>query len=222
MDISDPILASKITNLLGATILTTTFLVVGYRRLRACVGAYGLHSFLLACVAAEVGFFTGFVHLYIAALLTIVIKVIIIPRVLNRIIERINVKREVDLYVNVPSSLLISGGLAILAYFVTQPIAGLGSLITRNCLAVSIAVMLIGLFIMITRVQALSQIIGLLTLENGLFLGAIATTYGMPLIVEIGVFFDVLVGVLILVVFMNRINQKFITLDTKRMRQLRG
>ena len=218
----DPLLASKIINLFGATVLVTTFLIVGYRRLQACVGAYALQSFLLALVAAVVAFYTGFAHLYAAAALTVLIKVVVIPRALERVIQRINVKREVELYVNVPSSLLIAGALTILAYYVTQPIAGHGSLITQSCLAVSIAVMLIGLFVMISRVQALSQVIGLLVLENGLFLGAIATTYGMPLIVEIGVFFDVLVGVLILVVFVNRINRKFITSDTQAMRHLRG
>ena len=218
----DPLLSSKVINLLGATILVTTYLQVSYRRLEACVDAYALHSFLLAVLAAVVAFVTGFSHLYVAALLTLAIKTVFVPAALKRIIKKINVKREVELYVDIPSSLLISGALTILAYYVTQPIVGPGTLLTRNCLAVSIAVILIGFFIMISRVKALSQIIGLLTLENGLFLGAIATTYGMPLIVEIGIFFDILMGVLLLVVFMNRINRAFVTLNTKELRRLRG
>jgi len=218
----DALAASKIINLLAAAILVTTYLQVSYQRLEACVEAYALHSFLLAVLAAVVAYATGFSHLYVAALLTFVIKSLIAPAALKQIIRRIHVKREVELYVNIPSSLLISGGLTILAYYVMQPISGPVTLLTRNCLAVSIAVILIGMFVMIARVKAISQILGLLTLENGIFLGAIATTYGMPLIVEIGIFFDVLMGVLLLVVFSNRINRTFVTLNTKALRKLRG
>jgi hydrogenase-4 component E len=215
-------MASKIINLLAAAVLVTTYLQVSYQRLEACVDAYALHSFLLAVLAGVVAYVTGFSHLYVAAFLTLIIKSVYAPRVLKQIIKRIQVKREVELYVNIPTSLLISGGLTILAYYVTQPISGPVTLLTRNCLAVSIAVILIGMFVMITRVKAISQILGFLTLENGLFLGAIATTYGMPLIVEIGIFFDVLMGILILVVFLNRINRTFITLNTKELRRLKG
>jgi hydrogenase-4 component E len=218
----DTLVVSKAINLLAAAVLVTTYLQVSYQRLEACVEAYALHSFLLALLAAVVGYATGFWHLYVAALLTFVIKSVFAPAALKQVISRINVKREVELYVNIPTSLLISGGLTILAYYVTQPISGPVTLLTRNCLAVSIAVILIGMLLMITRVKAISQIIGLLTLENGLFLGAIATTYGMPLIVEIGIFFDVLMGVLILVVFINRINRTFVTLNTKELRRLKG
>jgi hydrogenase-4 component E len=168
-----------------------------------------------------VAWFTDSPQIYIVALLTIAVKVIAIPRILVYVMDRINVSREVELLVNTPASLLVAGGLAMLAYFITEPIISHGSLITRNCLAISIAVALIGFFIMISRRKAISQIMGLMVIENGLFLAAISTTYGMPLIVEIGVFFDILVGVLIMGVFAFQINRTFETIDTGILRRLR-
>jgi hydrogenase-4 component E len=137
------------------------------------------------------------------------------------VMRRIKVEREVDPMVNIPTSLLISGGLAVLAYYVTEPLIAHGEAITRNALALSLAVVLIGFFIMISRRKAMTQVIGLLIMENGLFMAAISLTYGMPLIVELGIFFDVLVAVLIMGVFAFRINNTFDSLDTSFLRRLR-
>ena len=126
-----------------------------------------------------------------------------------------------ELLVNIPASLLISGGLAIVAYYITEPMIAHGTVITRNCLAISLAVVLIGFFVMISRRKAITQVMGLLMMENGLFLAAISLTYGMPMIVEIGVFFDILVGALIMGVFAFRINRTFETIDTGILKRLR-
>jgi hydrogenase-4 component E len=135
--------------------------------------------------------------------------------------ERINVSKEVEPSVRTPSSLLIAGGMAILAYYVAEPLIRTGATITAGLLALSLAVVLIGLFIMISRKKAITQVIGLLVMENGLFMAAISLSYGMPLIVELGIFFDVLVAVLIMGVFVFRINRTFETLDTSFLRRLR-
>jgi hydrogenase-4 component E len=214
-------LGSNIINGLAVVIFLTTFLIVAQSRMYPWVNIYAIQSLALSLLAAAVAWFTDSPQIYIVALLTIAVKVIAIPRILLYVMDRIKVSREVEALVNTPASLLVAGGLAMLAYFITEPIISHGSLITRNCLAISIAVALIGFFIMISRRKAISQIMGLMVIENGLFLAAISTTYGMPLIVEIGVFFDILVGVLIMGIFAFQINKTFETIDTGILRRLR-
>lgn len=217
----EQLLETNIINGLAAIIILTTFLAVASNRMYSLVNIYALQSFTLGILAVAVAYFTGSDHIYIVAVLAIIIKSAVIPRILVYVMDRIKVDREVELLVNIPASLLISGSLAILAYFITEPLIAHGSAITRNCLAISIAVMLIGLFTMISRRKAITQIIGLMIMENGLFLAAISTTYGMPMIVEIGIFFDILVGVLIMGIFAFRINRTFETMDTGFLRRLR-
>ena len=215
------ILGTDIVNGLAVIVFLATFLVVWSTRMHTMVNYYAIQSLALGLVAAAIAYFTNSPQIYIVALLTIAIKALVIPRMLTYIMETIHVEREVELLISVPASLLASGGLAILAYFITEPIILHGAAISRNCLAISIAVVLIGFLLMITRRKALTQIIGLMVMENGLFLAAIALTYGMPMIVEIGVFFDILVGALIMGVFAFRINRTFETVDTGILRRLR-
>jgi hydrogenase-4 component E len=221
MDAITPYIASQIVDLCSALLLLTSFAIVAQRRLSACVDLFALQSFFLGLTAACVAFFTGIHHIYIAAALTIVIKVVIIPRILKNVIERLNVTRELVMHINVPSGLLICGVLVILAFFITQPIIPLGFLLTRDSLAIALAIVLIGLFTMISRKKAVTQMIGFLMMENGLFLGATAATYGMPLIVELGVFFDVLVAGLILGIYTHRIQDAFDSVDTSRLTALK-
>jgi len=186
-------------------LLLTCFAIVAQRQLSTCVDLFVLQSIFLAMTAALVAFLTGIHHIYIAAVLTIIIKVVIIPRVLRQVIERSDVKRETDMYVNVSTGVLICGALVILAVFVNQPFIALGFLLTRDSLAIALAIILIGFFLMIVRKRAVTQVIGFLVLENGLFLGATAAAYGMPLIVELGIFFDVLVGAVVFGVYSNQL-----------------
>jgi hydrogenase-4 component E len=194
-----------VTDLGSVLLLVTCFAIVAQRQLSVCVKFFILQSVILAMTATFVAFTTGISHIYIAAVLTIVIKVIIIPRVLTRVIERSDVKRETDMYMNVPTGVLICGALVILAVFVVQPFLEPSFLLTRDSLVIALATMLIGFFIMIIRKRAITQVIGFLVMENGLFLGATAAAYGMPLIVELGIFFDVLVGALVFGVYSNQL-----------------
>jgi len=214
-------LGNNIINGLAVVIFLTTFIIVAHTRLYPWVSTYAIQSLALGLLATAVAYFTDSFHIYIVAALAIIIKSVIIPRFLRYTMDRIRVDKEVEMLVNVPASLLISGGLAILSYYITEPIIVQGNVITKNCLAISIAVVLIGFFIMITRRKAITQNMGLMVMENGLFLAAIATSYGMPLIVEIGIFFDILVGVLIMGVFAFQINRTFETVDTGILRRLR-
>ena len=208
---------SQWVNIFSMFILVITFAILSQRRLSACVDLFAWQSLALSVTAALVAFLTGNGHLYIAALLTILVKAVIIPFILRRIIVRLNVTRELLFNINIPSSLLICGALVILAFAVVQPIIQFGSLLTRESLAIALAIILIGFFMMISRKKAVTQVVGFLVVENGIFLGATVAAYGMPLIVEFGIFFDVLVAAIIVGIFTQRIQDTFDSVDTSKL-----
>ena len=216
-----PDIGSQMVDLCAALLLVTCFAIVAQRRLSACVDVFALQSVFLAVTAALVAFLTGIHHIYVAAVLTVVIKVLVIPRILKKVIERLNVTRELVMNVNIPAGLLICGALVILAFFITQPIIPLGFLLTRDSLSIALAIVLIGFFTMIARKKAVTQVIGFLVMENGLFLGATVAAHGMPLIVELGIFFDVLVAVLIIGIYTHRIQDAFDSVDTSKLTVLK-
>jgi hydrogenase-4 component E len=211
----------NVINGLAALVLLCAFVAVSSSRMQALVRTFAIQSLALGVLAASVAFFTGSAHIYVVAGLTIGLKAFLIPRMLAYVMKRIKIEKEEDPLLKIPSSLLVCGGLAVLAYYVTEPLIAHGEAITRNVLALSLAVVLIGFFLMISRRKAITQVVGLLIMENGLFMAAISVTYGMPLIVELGIFFDVLVAVLIMGVFAFRINNTFDSLDTFFLRRLR-
>ena len=218
---SDLVLGTKMMSLIIAFILVSTFMILGSTRLYSCVRAFGIQSFLLASVAGIVAFSTGRADIYIVALLTLVIKSAIIPYVFIYIIREIKVKREIELYVNVSPSLIIGGVLVVISYYLVRSINIITEL-SGFALSASMSLVSIGLFIMISRKKAIMQMMGILIMENGLFLGAISLTYGMPLLVELGIFFDVLIGVLIMGILIFRINRTFECIDTDMLKTLIG
>jgi hydrogenase-4 component E len=213
--------ASDLVNLCSMLLLLTSFGIVAQRRLSACVDLFALQSVFLALAAALVAFFTGLTHIYVAALLAIAIKAVVIPRILKRVIEHVNVKREVELLINVPPSLLICGVLVILAFSMTRPLGGLGGLPTKDSLAIALAIVLIGVFTMIARKKAVTQVVGFLVVENGVFLAATSAAYGMPLIVELGLSFDLLVAALIIGIYTHRLQDAFDRVDVSKLTRLR-
>lgn len=210
-----------IMQLLIALILASTFMILGSTRLYSCVKAFAIQSFLLACVAGVVGFSTGKIDLYIVALLTLIIKAAVIPYIFIYIIREIKVKREIELYVGISPSLIIGGVLVVISYYLIRSIAVITEL-SSFALSASMSLVSIGLFIMISRKKAIMQMLGILIMENGLFLGAISLTHGMPLLVELGIFFDVLIAVLIMGILIFRINKTFETIDTDKLKTLIG
>jgi hydrogenase-4 component E len=215
------VFGSKIMQLLIALILVSTFMILGSTRLYSCVRAFGIQSFLLASVAFIVGFSTGKFDLYIVALLTLIIKAAVIPYIFIYIIREIKVKREVELHVGISPSLIIGGMLVVISYYLIRSIDVITDL-SSFALSASMSLVSIGLFIMISRKKAIMQMLGILIMENGLFLGAISLTSGMPLLVELGIFFDVLIGVLIMGILIFRINKTFETIDTDMLKTLIG
>ena len=211
-------------DILAAGILVTAFLIISSKSLSFYVRLFALQSILLAGLSLLIAMRYGETHILTAAVLTFAVKAVTIHYVLNKVIDRIRVQKEVEFSINITVSLIICGAIVILSNSVAQPILQAqraGSLFTTKVLPISLAVMLIGLFIMMSGKKAVTQIIGLLTMENGLFLSGLSITHGMPLIVEVGIFFDILVAALILGLFVFRINKSFETIDIAAMRSLR-
>jgi len=223
----NPEFGDKIVTLMAALVLVLQILMAAQRWLVTNIRIFGVQSFLLASIAGTIAVFNRAPHIFIAAVLTLLVKAILVPILLERLVDRIEIRQEIEPFVNVPLSVVICGGLTRLGYVVaesfyhpdtTQGASSLG----HNTLAVAISLFLIGFFMMINRRKALTQVLALLSLENGLFLAAISLTYGMPLIVELGVFFDVLVAVLVLGILVYRIRETFESMDVSKMRRLRG
>ncbi len=215
------VFGSNTMQLLIALILVSTFMILGSTRLYSCVRAFGIQSFLLACVAGTVAYSTGKDDIYIVSLLTLILKAAIIPYIFIYIIREIKVTREIELYVNISPSLIIGGVLVVISYYLIRSISTISEL-SSLALTASMSLVSIGLFIMISRKKALMQMLGILIMENGLFLGAISLTNGMPLLVELGIFFDVLIGVLIMGILIFRINKTFESIDTDVLKTLIG
>ena len=218
---------NRIITLMAALVLVLQIATVGQRWIISSIRIFAVQSFLLAAIAGIIAYFNQATHIYIVALLTLILKAGVLPRLLERLVERIGIRREIEPLINVPLSILIAGCLTLVAYVVarsfyhpeeTSARAALG----HNTLAVAIALFLIGFFTMLNRRKALTQVLGLLSLENGLFLAAISLTYGMPLVVEIGIFFDVLVAVMVLGILVSRIREAFDSMDVSKLRKLRG
>jgi hydrogenase-4 component E len=223
----NPEFGDKIVTLMAAIVLVLQILMTAQRWLVTNIRIFGIQSFLLASIAGTIAVFNRAPHIFIAAVLTLLVKAILVPILLERLVDRIEIRQEIEPFVNVPLSVVICGGLTLLGYVVAESFyhpnlnGGVQSL-GHNTLAVAISLFLIGFFVMINRRKALTQVLALLSLENGLFLAAISLTYGMPLIVELGVFFDVLVAVLVLGILVFRIRETFESMDVSKMRRLRG
>jgi hydrogenase-4 component E len=221
----NPEFGDKLVTLMAAFVLVLQIAMVGQRSLVMNIRLFAAQSFLLGSIAGSIAWYNHAPHIFIAAGMTVLLKAILVPIVLERLVDRIDIHHEIAPILNTPLSILISGGLTLVAYLVGEsfyrPEAGAASL-GHNTLAVAISVFLIGFFMMINRRKALTQVLALLTLENGIFLAATCLTYGMPLIVELGVFFDVLVAVLVLGILVYRIRESFESMDVSKLRRLRG
>ena len=146
---------------------------------------------------------------------------LLLPWILHRLIRRLNVKWDVETLLNIPTTMLVGIGLAIFAFALATPISQMATTLTRSTLGIALASVLLSFLMMIVRRKAVPQVIGFLAMENGLFFAATAATHGMPMVVELGIGFDVLVGILILGVFMFQIREQFDSLDLKHLERLK-
>jgi len=214
-------LASQLINLFAAVLLLLAFAMISQRRVLSLIHLFTLQGAALAGATALVGYATHQPHLYVSAGLTIALKVFLIPWLLHRVIDRLNVRWDVETLINIPTTMLIGILLVIFAFHLALPISQLSSSIARGTLGIALACMLLSFMMMITRSKAVPQVIGFLSMENGLFFAATAATYGMPMVVELGIALDVLVGILILGVFMFQIREQFDSLDIRHLEKLK-
>ncbi|MGD9583758.1 MAG: formate hydrogenlyase [Lysobacterales bacterium] len=213
--------AGQMINLLAALLLLLAFAMIAQRRILSLIHLFTLQGATLVAATVLVGYVTQQPHLYVSAGLTFALKVVLIPWLLHRVIDRLNVRWDVETLINIPTTLLVGLGLVMLAFYLARPIAELSETIVHGTLGIALASVLLALLMMITRSKAVPQVIGFLALENGLFFAATAATYGMPMVVELGIALDVLVGILILGVFMFQIREQFDSLDIRHLEALK-
>ncbi|CAG1019597.1 Hydrogenase-4 component E [Burkholderiaceae bacterium] len=214
-------LFTQFVNLLGAVLLLLAFAMISQRRILSLIHLFTMQGITLVTATAVVGYVTQQPHLYLSAAITFVLKVVLIPVLLHRVIDRLNVRWDIETLINIPTTMLIGILLVIFSFNLALPIAQLSPSVARGSLGIALACVLLSFLMMITRAKAVPQVIAFLSMENGLFFAATSATYGMPMVVELGIALDVLIGVLILGVFMFQIREKFDSLDIHHLENLK-
>jgi len=213
--------APQLVNLAATLILMLSFAMISQRRITSLVNLFIVQGAALVAASLLLGYVTHQPDLYISAILTLVLKVVLIPWMLHRVIRKLNVRWDVDTLINVPTTMLVGIGLVIFSFSLAWPISRLSHNLAGGSLGIALACVLLSFMMMITRSKAVPQVIGFLSIENGLVFAAISVTNGMPMIVEFGVALDLLVAVLILGVFMFHIREKFDSLDIHKLEALK-
>ena len=213
--------SGQIVNLLAAFLLLVAFAMLSQRRVLSLVRLLAWQGAALAASTLVVAYTTAQPHLYVSAALTIGLKVILIPWALHRLIDRLDVRWDVETLLNIPTTMLVGIALVIFAFSLATPISQMASTITRSTLGIALASVLLSFLMMIVRRKAIPQVIGFLAMENGLLFAATSATYGMPLVVELGVALDVLVATFIFGIFFFHIREQFDSLDIRHMEKLK-
>lgn len=214
-------IGAQLINTMAALLLLIAFAMLAQRRILSLIYLFAWQGLVLTANGVIVAWSTGQTHMYYSALLTFVLKVVVLPWILHRLIVRLDVRWDVETLINIPTTLLMGILLVIVAFNLALPISQLAGTITRSTLGIAMAIVLLSFLMMITRRKAVPQVIGFLAMENGLFFAATSTTYGMPMIVELGVALDVLIGVLILGIFFFQVREAFDSLDLTHMEKLK-
>jgi hydrogenase-4 component E len=214
-------LSSQLVNLLAALLLLLAFAMLTQRRVLSLIHLFAWQGGALALSTAIVAYSTGQTHLYVSAFLTLVLKVIFIPLALHWLIDRLNIRWDIETLINIPTTMLAGIGLAIFAFSLATPISQMASTVTRSTLGIALASVLLSFLMMIVRRKAVPQVIGFLAMENGLLFAATSATYGMPLVVELGIALDVLVATFIFGIFFFHIREQFDSLDVSHMEKLK-
>jgi hydrogenase-4 component E len=214
-------LAGQLIDLFAAMMLLLAFAMLSQRRMLTLIHLFALQGAMLVASTAVVGYATQQPHLYVSAGITLALKVFLIPWLLHRVINRLSVRWDVETLINIPTTMLIGILLVIFAFNIAAPIAQLSTSVARGTFGIALACVLLSFMMMITRSKAVPQVIGFLAMENGLFFAAVSATYGMPMVVELGIALDVLVGILILGVFMFQIREQFDSLDIRHLEKLK-
>jgi hydrogenase-4 component E len=201
--------------------LLLAFAMLSQRRILSLIELFAWQGLVLSASTFIVAWSTEQGHLYFSGILTFVLKVLALPWILYRLIHRLNVRWDVETLINIPTTMLVGIALVIFAFNLAQPISELASTITRSTLGIAMACVLLSFLMMITRRKAVPVVIGFLAMENGLFFAATSATYGMPMVVELGIALDVLVGTFIFGIFFFQVRETFDSLDVRHMERLK-
>lgn len=213
--------ANQLINMMAALLLLIAFAMLSQRRIISLIHLFAWQGAVLAANSAIVAYSTGLSHLYISALLTLALKVMVLPWLLHRLVNRLNITRDIETLINIPTTMLVGIALVIIAFNLSLPISQFATTITRSTLGIAVASVLLSFLMMITRRKAVPQVIGFLAMENGLFFAATSATYGMPMVVELGIALDVLVATFIFGIFFFQIRETFDSLDIHHMEKLK-
>lgn len=217
---SEPVF-TQLCALASSLVLVMGIAILWRHSLQAYIDSFARQSLFFVLGILAVAIYAGAAELYLVAAMVFALKVLLIPRLLHRARRYVGADIEIHPFINTPMSVLLAGVLTLLAYAVAEPVVALTDLPTRASIPLALAVVFVGLFIIVSRRSALTQIVGFLVMENGIALLAVLATYGVPFIVELGVFLDVLLGYLVMQVFLYRIRETFETIDVGQLRKLR-
>ena len=210
-----------VAHLLAGGMVVVSFMLLYQDRMFALIHAFTIHALLLAMGVAWQAWIQGAPHLFVTAAIALVFKAIVIPVALHRIVVQLGIHLEIEQAVGTGLAMLAGLGLTALAILVTMPVTANADVLAREDTAFALAVLLLGLLMMITRRNAVSQLIGFMSLENGLILAA-AGAKGMPLVVELSVAFSVLIAFIVFGIFVFRIRERFDTVDVLALDRFRG
>lgn len=205
-----------------AGFIVATFLMVVAKRITALIRTFRIQSVFLFLYTLYMGLSHRDLELFIVCALVLTLKVVVIPLVLLRITRRINVEEDLGLIVNPQVSLIIALGFAYLSYLFAHKAMALPPSPASTVFIAAMTATCIGFFLMVSRLKALGQVIGLLVMENAIFLAASVIAGGMPFLIEIAFFFDIFVFVVIVEVFVYKVNRLFTHIDTSKMQSLKG
>ncbi len=211
----------QLLNALAALLLLLSFAMLAQRRIVTLVNLLAVQGAVLCAATLLLAWRTGEHHLYLSAALTLALKVLFLPWLLHRLMRRLQVYWDTEPLLHISGTMLLGLLVVVFSFGLAQPIAALANTATRNAVGIAVAVILLAFLSMITRRKAMSQVVGFLSMENGLFFGAMSATYGMPMVVELGVALDVLVAMLVLGVFFFQIREQFDSLDLHHLESLK-
>jgi hydrogenase-4 component E len=214
-------LAFDIAHLLAGGMVVVSFMLLYQDRMFALLHVFAMHAGVLAVSVAWQAWVQDAPHLFVTAAIALFFKAVLIPVVLHRIVTRLGIHREIERVVATGIVMLAGLGLASLAILVTMPVTAGADVLAREDIAFALAVVLLGLLMMITRRNAVSQVVGFMSLENGLILAATGAK-GMPLVVELSVAFSVLIAFIVFGIFVFRIRERFDTVDVGALDRFRG
>jgi hydrogenase-4 component E len=214
-------LTFDIAHMLAGSLVLVSFLQLYQDRLYALLNTFALHALVLALSVAWQAYAQDAPHLFVTAAIALIFKAIIIPVALHRIIAQLGIHREIEKVVGVGTTMLLGMGLVALAMVVMLRVTSEADPLAREDLTFALSVVLLGLLMMVTRRNAVSQVVGFMSLENGLVLAATGAK-GMPLVVEISVAFSILIAFIVIGIFLFRIRERFDTVDLQALDAFRG